>query len=270
MMMTKSLKNTQGGLTLIELMVGLAVGMVVVIVAGVGLLASRGISGTVSDASGIQQQAAYAVRTIGMQLRQAGSRYLNLDAQDGVPANEIIGVVGFESGPTDTSSFDPKTQTISGTGNSISVGYRRYSETVVDGMAYLMADCLGGPTGVEEGAISAFTFNSGANTLQCNGQVMLQNVAAFQVRYLLQNNATAGNSTIRYLSAITNTADWKKLQAVEVCLELYGNESIDMPADSSYTGCNGAAIDMTSLPGVRANRMHITYRNVFQLRTLEL
>ena len=68
----------QAGLTLIELMIGLAVGLLVVAVATVSLLGSRSVTGAVSDISGIQQQAAYVMRTFGTQLRQAGSLYLDL------------------------------------------------------------------------------------------------------------------------------------------------------------------------------------------------
>ena len=41
-----------------------------------------------------------------------------------------------------------------------------------------------------------------------------------------------------------------------------------MPAGSSYTDCDGTTqIDMTTLTGARARRMHLTFRNVFQLRS---
>ncbi|HRL97460.1 MAG TPA: prepilin-type cleavage/methylation domain-containing protein, partial [Comamonas denitrificans] len=52
-------------------MIGLAVGLLVVAVATVSLLGSRSVTGAVSDISGIQQQAAYVMRTFGTQLRQA-------------------------------------------------------------------------------------------------------------------------------------------------------------------------------------------------------
>ena len=63
----------QRGVTLIELMVGVAIGLLVVAVAMSALMVSRGVSGTVSDESGLQQQAAYAMRLMAKQMRQAGS-----------------------------------------------------------------------------------------------------------------------------------------------------------------------------------------------------
>ena len=66
-------RQAQRGITLLELMIGIAIGLLVVAVAMAALMVSRGVSGTVSDASGIQQQAAYGMRLIGLQLRQGGS-----------------------------------------------------------------------------------------------------------------------------------------------------------------------------------------------------
>ena len=68
----------QTGVSLIELMVGISIGLLTVSVALGALMASRGISSTVSEVSQMQQQAAYAFRVIGQQLRQAGSVELNL------------------------------------------------------------------------------------------------------------------------------------------------------------------------------------------------
>ena len=45
----------QRGVTLIELMVGIAIGLLTIAVAMGALMVSRGVSGTVSDASEIQQ-----------------------------------------------------------------------------------------------------------------------------------------------------------------------------------------------------------------------
>ena len=59
------------------------------------LIVSRGVSGSVSDASGIQQQGAYILRTIGQQLRQNGSLYLNPDPA-GVASTDVLSAVVFE------------------------------------------------------------------------------------------------------------------------------------------------------------------------------
>lgn len=133
-------------------------------------------------------------------------------------------------------------------------------------------NCLGGPADGSSDARLESVFQLSGSELQCNGngngaQAIVQNVANFQVRYLLQDNTTTpGNPTIQYVDA-GGVANWAQVQAVEVCLVLYGVETIDMPAGSNYTDCNGAAIDMSTLTGPRMRRMHVTFRSVFQLRS---
>ena len=82
-------------------MVGIAIGLLVVAVAMGALMASRGISGTVSEATSMQQQAAYAFRVIGQQIRQAGSLELNLNPSIAlVPAsgaNPAMSPVAFDA-----------------------------------------------------------------------------------------------------------------------------------------------------------------------------
>ena len=65
----------QKGATLIELMVGITIGLMTIAVATGALMISRSVSGTVTDASQIQQQASYAFRVIGQQLRQTRSTH---------------------------------------------------------------------------------------------------------------------------------------------------------------------------------------------------
>ena len=275
--------HKQQGVTLLELMVGIVIGLLVVAVAMGALMVSRNVSGTVSDASGIQQQAAYAIRTIGQQLRQAGSLYLNLDPNNTSVTDSTLAAstpVAFE---TKTDNFDPTTNTLLGEINNssttLTVGYRRYTEDVfgsTDAQS-LVRNCLGGPKDDSTDQIvkSVFTFTRGDSTLRCNGndttdQPILQNVADFQVRYLQQSDGAAGDTKIRYVTADTlgdaTSGNWSKVQAVEICMVLYGDEVIDIPAGSQYVGCSGQKIEFPTT-GTAARRMHLTFRNVFQLRS---
>ena len=101
----------QRGVTLVELMVGIAIGLLVVAVATSALMVSRGISGTVSDASGLHQQAAHAMRVIGQQVRQAGSLYLNLNPTGAAttdPAAPVaLEVVSPGADASGNTSFNP-------------------------------------------------------------------------------------------------------------------------------------------------------------------
>nr|WP_326528284.1 PilW family protein [Rhodoferax sp.] len=273
----------QRGVTLIELMVGIAIGLLVVAVAMGALMVSRGVSGTISDASAIQQQSAYVMRVIGLQLRQAGSLYLNPNPADAPADSPAMVPVAFETVATSpTRSFDPATDTLSSASGALTVGYRRYKESVYTSAAdqTITRNCLGGPS--DDAASPSNTdqrvdsvFQLVGSELRCQGnggtaQPIAQNVANFQVRYLMQDNTVPTNPTIQYVAAAAVT-DWLKVQAVEVCLVLYGSEAIDMPTDgtSTYRDCDAAStpVDMATLTGTRARRMHVAYRNVFQLRS---
>ena len=268
--------QAQRGATLIELMVGLTIGLLTITVALGSLMVSRSISGTVSDTSQLQQQSAYVFRVIGQQLRQAGSLYLNLAPQQttGI-ATDISERVTLE---TKTSGFDPAQHTISGMDApgegeyKLSMGYRNYTEqlyTYADAES-LQRNCLGQQN---SGALIQSNFVLEGTELRCAGsdaaQPVAENVAAFEVRYLLQDTTTTpGNPQIKYTDAATVGTKWDRVQGVEVCLVLYGTESIDMPAGSSYTDCDGSTqVDMTTLTGTRAKRLHMAFRNVYQLRS---
>ena len=266
--------RSQRGVTLIELMVGLVIGLLVVAAAMGTMMVSRGISGTVSDASNIQQQAAYAMRTIGLQLRQAGSLRLDLNPA-GTTEDIALAPVDFE---VQSGDFNYAENTISGidepTGAEfkLTTGYRNYKEALHSEAndASQARDCLGqqhSDTLIENN----FVLKTATNELHCAGsdkvaQPIIDKVATFQVRYLVQESP-AGDPQIKYASASTVGKNWRQVQAVEVCLVLYGNEPIDLPAGSSYTDCDGTKVDMTKLTGQRARRMHLTFRNIFQLRS---
>ena len=136
----------------------------------------------------------------------------------------------------------------------------------------MQRNCLG-ETNSDALIQSRFRLDTTENVLRCAGsgaaQPFAENVANFQVRYLLQDSTTTpGSPQIRYVNASGVGGNWNRVQGVEVCLALYGAESIDMPAGSSYTDCDGTtAVDMTTLTGKRAKRMHMVFRNVYQLRS---
>lgn len=273
----------QHGFTLVELLVGITIGLLTIAVALGAIVASRGVSGTVSDASQLQQQAAYAFRVMSKQLRQAGSLRLNLAPQkpDAGAVIDAVEPVAFETKATgsDSTTFDPFVDTLSGidtpTGSQykLTVGYRNYTETVTSGTASLLRDCLGGQT-ADTLIQSRFVLNTTTNELQCAGlgaaQPIIQNVANFQVRYMVQTDpAPFGNPQIQYRTATqVGAGNWASVFGVEVCLVVYGTEMIDMPAGSTYRDCDGTTdVDMTTLASPRTRRMHMTFRNVYMLRS---
>lgn len=285
-MKTLSSPRRQRGVTLIELMVGLVIGLLVIAVAMGALMVSRGVSGTVSDASGIQQQGAYILRVIGQQLRQAGSLYLNPDPVGGA-STDVLSPVVFEikADAHDGGNSFGQQDAIVGGDDTVSTGFRRYQDNVffadnasssTVGTDFLARNCVGAPGNdkTDERIESVFTFVNG--NLECGGngaaaQPIAQNVAQFQVTYMVQTTDGAGTK-VQYtkgsdMPAAATDPVWRRVQGVQICLVLYGTESINLPAGSSYTDCQGNSVDMTTLTGLRKNRMHLLFRNTFQLRS---
>ena len=279
----------QSGVTLIELMVGLAIGLLVVAAAMGALMVSRGISGTVSDASGIQQQGAYILRVLSQQLRQTGSLYLNPDPVGG-NSTDVLSPVAFEimARASDVTQSFRQEDTLVGGDNTVTTRFRRYQDNVfladnatstTIGTDFLARNCVGAPgnSSTDQRVESIFTFDSTKNELQCGGngtaaQPIAQNVAQFQVTYMVQTTDAAGNTTVQYVKgsdmpAAATDPTWRRVQGVQVCLVLYGSEPVDMPAGSSYTDCAGTSVNMTTLTGERKNRMHLLFRNTYQLRS---
>lgn len=279
-----SRRQNQRGISLLELMVGITIGLLVIAVAMVGLIASRNLSGTVSDASLLQQQASYIFRVIGQQVRPAGSLYLNLK-QTGASSSQNAATtpVAFETTATASSggnSYTPKTDSLSGTATQLTVGYRRFKEPVFTHKSEqtLARNCLGGPavTATDQSFVNVFT-TSGTD-LRCTGNSTTQpiagNVANFQLRYLQVSGQNTGSPKVQYVDANAAKADWSRITGVEVCLVLYGDEMIDMPTDpitgagiSTYRDCDGKEVNLASLSAPRTNRMHMVFRNTYQLRS---
>lgn len=260
----------QAGVTLIELMVGVTIGMLIVAVAMGAVIVSRGTTGTVSESSQLQQQASYAFRVLGQQIRQAGSLELDLDAETGQATSPNLSPnakVAFVVGYTGWNQIVGGVDTPTATQFALDVGHQNYPERLVDGnVASQFRDCLGdGGTpsgGVYPRILSQFAVRSGE--LVCSGtggqpQAIIQNVSDFQVRYFVQSGAASGTPTIRRLLA-SQVTNWADVVALEVCLDMVGSTPVNVPATSTYNNCRDQ-------PAGYGNRLHQVYRNVFQLRS---
>lgn len=272
----------QRGATLLELLVGLTIGLLVIAAATSALLLSRTITNSISDASGLQQQGSHVLRILGQQLRQAGSLLLNVDPL-GTATNDVLSAVVFEikanALDNNSNSFELD-DILNGTSSSLTTGFRRYPDAVYAasdatsvnyGSDYLARNCIGlpGNTSKDQRIESTFTRDSDKDSLHCTGngntQPIAQNVAELQFTYLIQDDSSAGDA-IRHINTVPST-DWPNVRGVQVCFVLYGSDIVDMPTGSSYTDCSGNEIDIKTLSGKRQNRMHMVFRNIFQVRS---
>lgn len=272
----------QAGVSLIELLVGITIGLLTVAVALAALMVSRGVTGTVSEATTLQQQAAYAFRVIGQQLRQAGSMELDL----GLPIVATGSTAPAADGAYTRVAFDPnnrfnrKTDTVSGNDTSsdtqakLLTGFQNVEETLYknppeknqDAVGKQLKNCIGeNPGALTTNPVIRSQFRLKNNELLCGSannssgsQAIIQNVSDFQVRYLKQTNV-GGTPSIQIVNAAAVGSDWSKIFAVEVCLDLVGTERIDT-AGAKYTQCDGTQADLN-------NRLHLVFRNTFQIRS---
>jgi type IV pilus assembly protein PilW len=256
--------------------------MVIAVALG-ALMVSRGVSTTVSDASQLQQQASYAFRVIGQQIRQAGALQLNLNDTAAVTAGVVPAVVQ----PDDRVAFmlagydlaAPAAQAVNGTDgppSRLTVGYPNFVErTVAGGANTLFRDCLGqgGDAAAAPFLTSVFSFDNTKKELTCIGatggaaQPVIRNVADFQVNYLLQTTDAAGVPAMQRVNAAGVSSNWQNVYAVEVCLELVGDEPIDLPAGSQYTDCSGTRRGYNFNVLNMSNRLRMVFRNTFQIRS---
>jgi len=234
------------GASLVELLVGMTVGLMV-IAGAIGIMeTARGTSATISDLSQLQQQGSFALRIIGMQVRQAGSIEPVQGAGNGlfsfsngsVPALTLPVVSGTEGSGSDT--------------DTVSVSHQPASK------ASQGRDCLGELIAGLRAESTFFVTNA---ELKCRtagkNQALIGNVADFQVWYRVRS---APDGTQRMTAEkVEAAALWDAVKSIEVCLHLVGNE-VGHPESGNVTGCQGQ-----SLP--RKGRLHLVLHNVFDLRS---
>lgn len=273
-------KVQQRGVSLIELMVGIAIGLIVIAVAMVALMTSRGVAGTVSEATVLQQQAAYAFRVIGQQIRQAGSLELSLTPAL-VPASDVdaaMSAVAFD--PPDPTGvrpqFDRSASTLTATAASapsFTIGFQNYAEKMAAAstptLGVLLKDCLNqnpfpssasAPTNAV--LTSKFERNADNNELVCTGkgstgpQPVIGNVTDLKMRYVQQ---VPNTTTLKYIADPSTISQWNTIYAVEVCIELTGTEKIVTPG-ANYINCSDAETSY-------GNKLKMVFRNVYQIRS---
>ena len=252
-------RTTQRGATLIELMVGITIGLLTVTVALGSLMVSRGISGTVSEVSQLQQQASYAFRVIGQQLRQGGGRQLDKGTSVESETPLLKKAPGIDITPI--SGTDAP-----GSGEyALVISYQNVDELinaadptktpVTDNQ---MKNCLQENPGAAAHPMltSQLKRNAADNTLVCLGtdkpQALIENVTDFSVKYLEE---TAGIQQYLDASAVTH---WDNIYAVQVCIELEGIENIDS-VGATYIKCDGTSAS-------RGNRLRMVFNNIYNIR----
>lgn len=266
--------NSQKGLSLLELLIGLAIGLMTVAVAMVALMSSRSTTATINDSSMLQQQFSYVLRLMGQQIRQASSVELDLyPKMENAPSNlsdSIYQPVAFKQ-PLNSSEKSGIFSKINQDGAyELVVSYSNYTEKLSTNSSAPTSpykNCLG-ENGNTTTITSKFKFEN--NRLYCAGEATYQpiaeNVADFKVKYLYQTSDSEKQPQLKYVKAENFSAEWNKIYGVEICIVLFGEENIEIPPTANYQGCE-SSINFSSLTSPRNRRIHKTYKNTFQLRS---
>lgn len=229
---------SQRGFSLVELLVGLTIGLLVV-VAALGSMVFTQISSTVvSDSTRLQQKADNAFRIMGFHLQQAGA--INLEAAaDPATVRFSFSYQGYN--PTVTGAATGQIFSIhgaDGTGNATDTLRVSYQDNGGH-------DCLGNQitaTSTLHNVRMDNQFAVVSGELKCTGasgagaQPVVDGVEDFQVTYGVQSGAN-----FRFYTA-TQVPDWSNIQAVSVCLQLVGDNKGNPQPGLVVTGCRGQTV----------------------------
>jgi len=252
----RSSGRSERGVSLVELLIGLAIGLLVTL-AALGVIAFTRISSTtVSETVRLQQDATIAMRIIGTQLRQARAVAIQTTSVDAAE-----GAVGYRAYQGTTPPLGGSEVAVFGTEGGAGSDSITISTGVLNGVT---TDCLGfEPAAPANTIVSTFDVNAG--TLRCRGagafQPMLDNVEDLQFWYGMRNAAT-GN--LQYLTAnAVGSANWNAVSTVLVCVRLAGiaqtAPNLGAAGNPATVGCQNEAVAWDG-------RIRRVYRQVFTLR----
>ncbi len=279
--MTKNLNRSRmKGLTLIELLISLVIGLVVVGAVIVSMIGS-GKAGRFQEAySQMNEDAQIALSILSRDLQMAGysqpSDLVNIALPAATPSfvltfaslgagNIVFGCdTGFANPSVATVACGPATVTTA----AIEVAYEAdLKNTVPQGTPSVPSDCLGngipvGPPYIARNryylSVSTTATTSGRPELYCasnnvanTGQPLVENIEDMKILYGVAV-AAAPTQVVRYVTAaqVATVPDWGNVISVRVCLQVRSAEPVLAPGGEdvlTYLDCAGTS--QTSVDG---------------------
>jgi type IV pilus assembly protein PilW len=277
--------KTQRGVTLVELMVSITIGMVIVLFISTLYLNSRTSYRINDDNSRMQEEGRAVMNIIGRNLMQAGfGNLISSDLGTLVSKANLTDFAGDAlTGCADgfANASDLANKNCGGTGKlAFQVGYR--VDNTADTKIGAGTDCNGQTVkkldgtafGTNEPAfvVNRFYLKTKAGetmqSLYCLGnggfeQPLLSNVEDMVVTYGITTktdvDADGFKSVEKYVGA-SDVTDWASVISVNVCLELSSPTNNVTPQKQTYTKCDGTSADAAD------NRLHTSINSVFTLR----
>lgn len=256
----------QSGLSLIETMVGITVGLLTVLAAVGTLMVTRQGGTTVSESYRLSSAGNTTMRLIAATIRQAGAIELVQVAPGG---NVSFGQLTNRASGTTGDQLVSGTEGASGVPDTLVVSFQHRDPAVT-------RDCLGNSPGVPPERIDN-TFSVTTVELRCVGnrgsdgsvigtgaQALVGDndnpntqiaVEDFQVWYWVIN--AAGQQRRVTAANVPGAGGWPTVDAVEVCLQLRGTAT-NYPT-ANFTNCAGNSV-------ANGGRLHQVFRGVYKLR----
>ena len=244
--------RAQRGFSLVELMVGLTIGLLVVLAAIGSLIFTQATSAAVDESSRLQQKADAVFRNIGYHVSQSGA-YELVDGSEGKVVFSSA-FTGFNTGSTHTGIYRVWGENgASNAADSLGVSYEDSGTS---------RDCLGSrPTTAN--VDSKFYVDATTKDLMCKGatsaaaQSVADGVEDLQVTYGVQS---AGATPYQFHDA-SAVSDWTSIQAVRICLQVAGdNKGNPQPNSLVFKGCRDQTVTNDGL-------LRRTYWRTFSLRS---
>lgn len=259
------LAKKQSGLSLIELMIAMTLGLMVTVSLGYILMGSRSTFRTQDASARVQDTGRFAMEFIGRQLRSAGRIDISPRVNDprthqaNLPAGWMP--INGENAKNEVAIGEKKRKT-----DTVSIQYQLtdFSIDDKDDDTDVVVDCNNSDVplenlpggGVYGTAINTISLDGAALELECTGndggtQPFTENVEDFQVRYAELGTPNVFNAT---------PANFANVVAVEVCIMVRSAENGIVTAPQSIVDCSGATYTPDD------TRLRRTFTSVYTLR----
>ncbi len=224
--------NNQNGMSLIEVMVAMTIGLIVLIALGYFFLSSTQISRTTDDVSRMQESGRNALELIGRAIRQAGYR-INVDEKFGGTNKLSVNYNAKVISGTDGAGTNP---------DSITIKYNAQEGGDVNCTG---ADVAAGTADNPNMVTAKFEVTGGA--LTCNDTVVVENIEDMQISYGIDGSAAAAKDGAidkiggkAYISNPT-TEQFEYVAVVQISLLTRG-PSTNVTTNDQTLSYNGASV----------------------------
>lgn len=217
--MKRNIRTQQLGLTLVELMVAMTLGLLVLLAVGSIYIGSRQTFRMQEDNARLQETGRYALEVMGRSIRQAG--FWNMPINPAATATAFVGtpITGADGA--------------AGASDTVTVQY--------DGLTG-NRDC----EGTTANAVITDAYRLTGNNLVCDGvdpdaafQPLVSDIEDVQVLYGIDTTPTDNVQSVGQYKAAPTAAEWPRVVSARVCVQARSANNVNN-APQRFLNCGGA------------------------------